>query len=158
MVHFNKRNDYKGEKYDSQKEAKFYQRYLEAFEGSYIIRKHPQFDVLDRHAVGGMFGRKMVYTPDFVVMNKQGEILHVFDVKNSITPNEKGWTKSPKVYASDSSKMRIKLYQARYGIPVEIVVPMANGFRMTIIGLTKTIGLHEFNSIEDYEVWDYTGR
>lgn len=152
-----KKLEYKGEKFDSRKELDFYKRFIEPLESdNFKAFLHPHYDILDSYMLGGLKGRKMVYTPDVVIKNSKGDVIHVFDVKNSIQPNKKGKEYTPSVYMSEGAKDRIRLFQSRYGLPVEIVVPMRKIVRMTVYGTTKSIGLHEFEKV-DYDIKDYIG-
>lgn len=149
--------EYKGEKFDSRKELDFYQRFIEPLESDdFRAFLHPHYDILDSYTIGGLKGRKMVYTPDVVIKNSKGDVIHVFDVKNSMQPNQKGKEYTPSVYMSDGAKDRIRLFQSRYGLPVEIVVPMRKTVRMTVYGTTKSVGLHEFEKM-NYDIADYVG-
>ncbi len=71
--------------------------------------------------------RKVVYTPNFVVYDKTGSILHVYDVKNGFS-----------VYVLDTGvQPRFKMFAEHYRFPVEVVVPQVHYFRAKIFEITK---------------------
>lgn len=130
VKHFGKKTEYNGYKFDSLKERDFYQRFCEKYdtEASELkILVHPSYSTIDKFEVAGITMRGSRYTPDIVVTDRQGNLLHIYDVKNGFT-----------AYAvSDAAKLRFKLFTKRYGIPVEAVVPRANDFKVKVFGTTK---------------------
>jgi hypothetical protein len=64
----------------------------------------------------------------------------VIDVKNGFS-----------AYAVDAAcKLRFKLFTKRYKVPVEVVVPRKNDFKVKIFGTTKQTKIHTFGGI-DYD-------
>lgn len=114
-----------GYTFDSQKECDFYARFIKPSHAMYKI--HPAFELEPRHELGTYNTHVVKYTPDVVVYDKQGHMLHVYDVKNSFTP-----------YGIDASvKLRFTLFAAKYGIPVEAVVIRKADFKSIAMGITK---------------------
>lgn len=147
---------YKGEKYDSETELKFYQRYLERL-GDRVL-KHPTYVVRDSYTLGGYKGRKRTYSPDFVVLAPDGTIQHVYDVKAGITEKVlKNGKTSGKVYIDASMKKSIDDYQRKYNRPVELVGLYAHDFRMTIINTTVPVGVYHFTNV-NYDVYKIIGK
>ena len=124
--------NYKNYVFDSQKEFLFYQRFLEKYDNDpnseFVIKVHPSYPILDSYKLeSDLKMRGSRYTPDFTVEDKQGNLLHVIDVKNGFS-----------AYAIDqASKLRFKLFTKKYGVPVEAVVPRKNDFKVKIYGTTK---------------------
>ena len=137
--------NYKNRNFDSEKEFLFYQRFCEKYDNDsdckFIVKVHPSYDIVDKFELEpGLNVRGAKYTPDIVIENKQGDILHVYDVKNGFT-----------AYAIDgAAKLRFKLFTERYGIPVEAVVVRKNDFKIKIYGTTKKTTEHIFKDI-DYD-------
>ena len=130
MQHFGKKVIYKGNSFDSVKERDFFIHFIENCSKHYEV--HPRYQVLGKFPVGGYNMRGVSYTPDFVVYNGT-DILHVYDVKTSLSPR-----------AIDSAaKIRFTLFARKYGIPVEVVVPRKNNFKMKIYGLPSIQTAHE---------------
>ena len=135
--------NYKNYVFDSQKEFLFYQRFLEKYDNDpnseFVIKVHPSYPILDSYKLeSDLKMRGSRYTPDFVVEDKQGNLLHVIDVKNGFTD-----------YAIDqAAKLRFKLFTRRYGIPVECVVVRKTDFKVKIFGSTKKTKEHIFKNIE----------
>ncbi|GAB5053254.1 DUF1064 domain-containing protein [Pediococcus ethanolidurans] len=114
-----------GYKFDSQREADFYSRYVKNCGLDFDV--HPRFDLVKPFALESMKFRKVVYTPDFVVYDQTGNILHVYDVKNGFS-----------VYDLDTGvQLRFKMFAEHYRFPVEVVVPRVHYFRTKIFGITK---------------------
>ena len=124
MKHFGKKVPYNGITFDSKKECDFYKRYLENSDKR--VEVHQRFKLIETFDVCGYRMRGIDYTPDFVVYDQDGSMLHVYDVKTSI--NQQG--------TDTSAKIRFKLFAMKTGMPVEIVVPRANDFKMTMFGWT----------------------
>lgn len=141
---YGKKNEYNGYKLDSIKEMNLYQRFLEKYDrpdSEFVVKVHPSFPIIDSFELEpGLKIRGASYTPDFVVEDRQGNLLHVIDVKNSFT-----------AYGiSDAAKLRFKLFTKRFGIPVEAVIPRKNDFKVKIFGTTKKTREHVFKDI-DYD-------
>lgn len=139
-----------GYTFDSEAEKRFYLEYLKYW--PFRLDIHPNFRVRDKYTLGGYTCRGRSYKPDFVLYDREGEIYHVYDVKGSIVPRmDKNGVERAKVYIDASMRKSIDDFQRRQHIPVEIVTPMKGRFRMTILGPTKPIGVHEFTGV-DYDV------
>lgn len=125
-TYFGKKVELDGYKFDSEKEARFYEQYLKGTKLNYTI--HESFTILPKQEISrDLRLRSAIYTPDFIIRNDKGELEHVIDLKNSFTQ-----------FAIDAAaQLRFKLFYKMYGIPVEIVVPRAKSFRMKIMGTTK---------------------
>lgn len=135
---------YKNYTFDSIKEFTFYQRFLEKYDrpdSKFIIKTHPGYDIIDSWELEpGLKIRGAGYKPDFTVEDRQGALLHVIDVKNGFS-----------AYAVDAAcKLRFKLFTKRYKVPVEVVVPRKNDFKVKIFGTTKQTKIHTFGGI-DYD-------
>lgn len=70
--------------------------------------------------------RGITYAPDFVVFDAEGAIAHVYDVKTGIGQRA----------VDTAAKIRFKLFSLKTGIPVEVVVPRKNDFKMKLFGFT----------------------
>lgn len=132
---------YKNYTFDSKKEFLFYQRFLEKYDRSdseFVVKTHPGYDIINSWELEpGLKIRGARYTPDAVVEDRQGNLRHVYDVKNGFTS-----------YGVDSAaKLRFKLFTKRYGVPVETVVPRKNDFKVKIFGTTKQTKVHTFKDI-----------
>lgn len=92
-------------------------------------------------------------------MIKDDKIIHVYDVKASIVPKrgKDRKRKMAKVFVNPSMRKSIDDFQRHYGIPVELVAPMAGRFRMTILGTTIPIGVYEFTGC-GYDVSKIIGK
>lgn len=55
------------------------------------------------------------------------------------------------------SRIKFKMFAARYGIPVEVIVPRKHDFRLRILGLTTKFEERVFNNF-DYSVWNLIGN
>lgn len=72
---------------------------------------------------------KVSYTPDFITYDDEGNVAHVFDVKNSFG-----------IYGIDASnRLRFKLFTRATGYPVEAVVVNKNSFRTKLMGATSHV-------------------
>lgn len=137
--------NYKNRNFDSEKEFLFYQRFCEKYDndsdGKFIVKVHPSYDIVDKFELEpGLNVRGAKYTPDVVIADRQGDLLHVYDVKNGFT-----------AYAIDAAaKLRFKLFTERYKVPVECVVIRKNNFKVKIFGTTKQTKIHTFGGI-DYD-------
>lgn len=131
MEHFGKEIELDGYKFDSEKEAHFYQRFIKNCGRNYKV--HPTYPLLDKFPVGGYNMRGISYTPDFIVY-EEGEIAHVYDVKTSLDARA----------IDTAAKIRFKLFAHRYHMPVEVVVPRKNDFKMKVFnfGNTKVQAAH----------------
>ena len=72
-----------GIQFDSRVEYNFYHRFIRG--KGYHFRYHERFYLTDKYALGGVMGRAVTYTPDFVIRDDRGKIAHVYDVKGSLT-------------------------------------------------------------------------
>lgn len=147
--------------FDSQKEAKFYEKFIQ--NSGYKYEVHPSYVIKDKVAIGGVNLSRISYTPDFVIFDNYGKIKHVYDVKTSI---------NTQFGADTAAKLRFNLFARKYSVPVEVVVPRANDFKMKIYGLTKNVNTRhertnrkgkqivEFYDVMqsvDYDVTDFIG-
>ena len=143
VKHFGKKTEYNGYIWDSLKERDFYQRFLEKYDrdpnSEFIIKIHPNYQIIDGWELEpGLKIRGASYKPDVVIEDKQGNLLHVIDVKNSFT-----------AYGiSDAAKLRFKLFTKRYKAPVECVVVLKNSFKVRVFGTTKKTKEHVFKNVE----------
>ena len=132
--------NYKNMIFDSQKEFLFYQRFLEKYDrpdSEFVVLVHPSYNIIDKFEISGLTIRGARYTPDMVITDKQGNLLHIYDVKNGFT-----------AYAIDAAaKLRFKLFTKRFGIPVEAIIPRKNDFKVKIFGTTKKTQEHIFKDI-----------
>lgn len=146
-----------GLKFDSEAEKRFYRDYLSSW--PWRVEVHPNYEVRSSYTLGGYKCRSRHYKPDFVVYGPDNKIIHVYDVKASIVPkrgkNRK--QKTAKVFVNPSMRKSIDDFQRHYGIPVELVAPMAGRFRMTILGTTVPIGVYEYQSV-GYDVSKIIGQ
>lgn len=125
MKHFGKKVRLDGYTFDSKKEAQFYLEFIKPSGFKYEV--HPRYRYADRKPKDGGYMVSKFYTPDFVVYDKQGNIMHMYDVKTSIS--QAGWT--------DGAKANIYWYQ-RFSKPtIEIVVPRQHDFKMTFYGVSS---------------------
>ena len=117
-----------GYRFDSQKEAAFYERYVKP--SSYKFECQKNFILMDKYEGLGVVNlKRTAYKADFVIYNKDGSLKHVYDVKNGYTE-----------YAIDQkSKIKFSLFARKYGIPVEVVVMRKNYFNVAILGTTKKV-------------------
>lgn len=130
-----------GYKFDSKKEAAFYQRYVRT--GGYRFECHPRFELQPMWESNGWRMRKVVYTPDFVIYNADGSIKHIYDVKNNFSS-----------YGIDTAaKLRFKLlpYVCKTP-PVEAVVMYAHCFKTKVLGTTKPFQICAHTDF-DYDWW-----
>lgn len=125
MKHFGKKIELDGIKFDSKKEAFFYQHYIENCGKNYHV--HPNYPLVDKFPVGGYPMRGISYAPDFVIFNGD-EIAHVYDVKTSLSNRA----------IDGAAKLRFKLFALRYGVPVEVVVPRQHDFKSKFFGFSNT--------------------
>ena len=143
MWNYGKKESYNGYKFDSQKELAFYQRFCEKYDkpdSKFVVKVHKSYDIIDKFEISGLTIRGAKYTPDVVITDKQGNLLHVYDVKNGFT-----------AYAIDAAaKLRFKLFTERFGVPIECVVVRKNDFRVKVFGTTEKTHEHIFGDI-DYD-------
>lgn len=160
MEHFGRKVELDGIKFDSKKEAQFYLQFVKSSGKQFTC--HENFEVLSKFEVGGYTQRGMFYRPDFIIYGPDGRE-HVYDVKTSLSSQgiDKG------------ALLRFKLFAKRYGLPVEVVVPAKNKFRMKLFGFTTQLQpahprkkrngqieidhYHIFNSI-DYDIRQIIGE
>ncbi|WP_225425850.1 DUF1064 domain-containing protein [Furfurilactobacillus siliginis] len=121
-----------GEKWDSQKELDFYERFLLGVVKPDNLSIHPHFTLCEKTTVEqGAVINSIKYTPDFVVYDDFKHILHVYDVKNSFG-----------VYGIDQgNKLTFRLFAMKMGVPVEAVVVRKHDFKAACIGVTKQLNL-----------------
>ena len=73
--------------------------------------------------------RQTAYKADFVVYDENGELKHVYDVKNGYDE-----------YSIDKkSKIKFSLFARKFKVPVEVVVMRKNYFNVAILGTTKKV-------------------
>ncbi|MFT8477713.1 MAG: DUF1064 domain-containing protein [Liquorilactobacillus sp.] len=143
-THFNRKIEYDGYKFDSQKELNFYLTFVKECPYRFDIQR--SFTVLDSCAIGGLKYRRTDYKADFVIYNEDNSIRHVIDIKNGYTP-----------YAIDpKSRLKFKMFGAKTGIPIEVVVPRKHDFRLQVLGLTTKFEERVFSNF-DYTVMDLIG-
>lgn len=89
---------------------------------------HESFSLIEKFSIRGKTNvRGVKYSPDFCVYNEANELTHVYDIKNSFG-----------IYGIDTSvSLRAKLFEKKYGIPIEFVVIRKNDFKVKVIGTTK---------------------
>lgn len=133
-----------GYTFDSKKEHEFYHRYIKNC--GYKFDVHPKITFLPKFAVGGSNMKGMGYTPDFIIY-EMGKMKHVYDVKTSVDPRG----------TETAAKNRFKRFAFENNMPVEVVVPRAHDFKMTILGLTKSFEPQIFTNV-DYDIHDYIGQ
>ena len=122
-THFGRRVELDGIVFDSQKEADFYQRFIK--NSGYQFDVHPRF-VLEEAGVMN----QITYAPDFVVYDRNGHILHVYDVKSSL---------DGRFGVDTAAKLRFNLFQRKFKKAVQVVVPRKNDFKMRIYCLRKHV-------------------
>lgn len=116
-----------GHKFDSQKEADFYTRFVRDCGRSFKI--HPKFELMPLTHLDGANLSSVRYTPDVVIYDSTGNMAHVYDVKNSFG-----------MYGIDAgNKLRFKWFARIYHIPVEAVVVRAHDFKVIAQGVTKQL-------------------
>lgn len=123
--HFAKKVELDGYRFDSQKEAAFYERYIKPsgykFECQKKLDKYEDLEVVNL--------KRTAYRADFVIYNEDGTLKHVYDVKNGFSD-----------YAIDKrAKLKFAMFARLYGLPVEVVVIRAHDFKATITGATKKL-------------------
>ena len=138
-----KGNKVKTENYvfDSQKEFLFFDRFLKKYDDAqnseFIVKIHPNYEIIEKFKISGITIRGANFKPDFVIEDRQGNLLHVYDVKNGFS-----------AYAIDAAcKLRFKLFTKRYGVPVECAIVRKNDFKVKIYGTTKKTEIHVFKDI-----------
>ncbi len=115
--------------FDSEKEAKFYQRFVKNCGLPFEV--HPRFKLTELTPTADGVGKisAIAYSPDFIIKNLDGSWRHVIDIKNSFG-----------VYGIDQSvKLRFRLFALRYGHPVEAIVVRARDFKVITQGVTKPL-------------------
>ena len=132
--------NYKNYIFDSQKEFFFYQRFLEKYDrpdSEFIVKIHQNYEIIEKFKISGITIRGANFKPDFVIEDRQGNLLHIYDVKNGFS-----------AYAIDAAcKLRFKLFTKRYGVPVECAIVRKNDFKVKIYGTTKKTEIHVFKDI-----------
>ncbi|EFU17264.1 hypothetical protein HMPREF9519_01828 [Enterococcus faecalis TX1346] len=113
--------------FDSEKEAKFYQRFVKNCGLPFEV--HPRFTMHEKCEIPGGNISSIAYSPDFIIKDHDGNWLHVIDIKNSFG-----------AYGIDqSNKLRFRLFAMKYGHPVEAVVIRSNDFKVITQGVTKPL-------------------
>lgn len=116
-----------GHTFDSAKEYQFYTHFVRDCGLPYEI--HPRFQLRPLTEIEGGKISSIIYTPDVIIKNWEGEWLHVIDVKNSFG-----------AYGIDqANKLRFRLFAMEYGHPVEAVVVRTHDFKVITQGVTKTL-------------------
>lgn len=137
-THFGRKVELDGYVFDSQKEADFYQRFIK--NSGYQFEVHPRF-VLEEATMM----TAITYAPDFVVYDRNGHILHVYDVKSSLDGR----------YGVDTTaKLRFNLFQRKFKKAVEAVVPRKNDFKMRIYGLRKNVNTRQISPKGKVQFYD----
>ncbi|WP_251548306.1 DUF1064 domain-containing protein [Limosilactobacillus caecicola] len=124
MTYTNRKVKMDGYRLDSKKEARFYQSFIKPSGQRFEV--HQPFKLVEKFPLGGYNQSGVTYTPDFVTIDDDGNITHVYDVKTSLSP----------LGIDNGAKVRFKWFQAHYRLPIEIVVPRTNDFKMTLYGFT----------------------
>lgn len=127
-----KKIDKYGERFDSQKELDFYERFIKDQVPPELVSIHEKFVLVKKMAITPpAFVPQQVYTPDFVIRDREGNLKHVYDVKNSLG-----------VYGIDNgNRLTFKHFARIYGIPVEAVVVRTHDFKAAAIGVTKQLNI-----------------
>lgn len=137
-----------GYTFDSHKEYLFYQRFIKHSGWKYAV--HPKYVLEDLALLSkGVKIRAVRYTPDFVIYGNDGEIKHVYDVKNSFGP-----------YGIDvGNKLRFNLFAHKYGVPVEAVVVRKSDFKSIAQCVSKPRKVNDpyITKTLDYEWKQTTG-
>lgn len=109
--HFGKKVVLDGFKFDSLKEATFYQRYIKPSGYSFMCQQ--RFTLLDTFTLELIKLRQTAYKADFVVYDE---------------------------YSIDKkSKIKFSLFARKFKVPVEVVVLRPNHFDSAVIGTTKRV-------------------
>lgn len=126
--HFAKKVELDGYRFDSQKEAAFYERYVKP--SGYKFECQKNFVLMDKYEGLGVVNlKRTAYRADFVIYNEDGTPKHVYDVKNGFSD-----------YAIDKrAKLKFAMFARLYGLPVEVVVIRTHDFKVTITGATKKL-------------------
>lgn len=145
MWNYGKKNKYGDYVFDSSKELDFYRNFCEKYDNDldnrFVVLVHPSYNIINKFEIKpGLAIRGAKYTPDIVITDYQGRLLHVYDVKNDFSN-----------YAVDAAaKLRFKLFEKQYGLPVECVVVRKDTFKVKIFGTTKQAKIHVFKDF-DYD-------
>ena len=102
------------------------------------MKIHTSYPIIDSFELEpGLKIRGARFTPDAIIEDRQGNILHVYDVKNGFS-----------AYAIDAAcKLRFKLFTERYGIPVECAVVRKSDFKVKVFGTTNKTQEHIFKDV-----------
>lgn len=121
-----------GQKFDSQKELDFYERFILKQVDPKHVSVHPKFVLANKTVVQqGAVINSIRYTPDFIIYDDFMHILHVYDVKNSFG-----------IYGIDNgNRITFRLFAMHTGVPVEAVVVRKHDFKAACIGVTKQLNL-----------------
>lgn len=129
-----------GYKFDSEKEALFYQRFVK--DCGLPFEVHPRFKLTELTELpeGGKI-TQIAYSPDFIIKDHAGNWLHVIDVKNSFG-----------MYGIDqSNKLRFRLFAIYFKHPVEAVVIRKNDFKVITQGVTKLLSEKDAFITKDFD-------
>lgn len=124
MKHFGRKVVYKKWKFDSEKERDFFIRFIEHSGKRFEV--HKSFELKPKTRVCGYNQHSLRYSPDFVIYDENGEMVHVYDVKTGISDRA----------VDAAAKIRFVLFGSRYNMPVEVVVPRRYDFKMKLFGFT----------------------
>jgi hypothetical protein len=113
--------------FDSTKEFNFYCQFVKP--SGYPFAVHPRYVLEPLHPISGGKITAIAYKPDFVIYNRVGDIMHVYDVKNSLGP----------FGIDQSNKLRFRLFAMKVGIPVEAVVVRSHDFKVIAQGVSKPL-------------------
>lgn len=116
-----------GFEFPSRVEYNFYHRFIR--KKGYHFKHHETFYLTHKYPIGGVTGKAHTYTPDFVIRDDRGQIVHVYDVKGSLSSYD----------IDRDAKKTFGWFQSKYGIPVEVVVPRKNDFKMKILGVSNSL-------------------
>lgn len=116
-----------GYTFDSLKEAQFYERFVKRCGLPFEV--HPRFTLHGLKEIEGGKISSISYSPDFIILDHEGNWKHVIDVKNSHG-----------MYGIDqSNKLRFRLFAMKFGHPVEAVVIRTKDFKVITQGVTKPL-------------------
>lgn len=137
-TYFGRKVELDGYVFDSQKEADFYQRFIK--NSGYQFEVHPRFILEEATMMTAI-----TYAPDFVIYDRNGHILHVYDVKSSL---------DGRYGVNTTAKLRFNLFQRKFKKAVEAVVPRKNDFKMRIYGLRKNVNTRQISPNGKVQFYD----
>lgn len=110
-------------RFDSKREATFYQNFVKGKVSFFDY--HPKFVIDEQFRIGGRMMKSKTYVPDFLIYDEEGNWAHVIDIKTGFS-----------FKAIDSgTRDKFRLFAKFYHFPVEIIVPSTKTFRVKILGL-----------------------